>query len=319
MPGMHGTTLRDVEAMLAGGPPILFADARPGPDVGVVLETSGSTGKPKQVPLTRAQLRAAAEASTNYLGWTATWHLALPVHYVAGFMVLVRGALGDGVRETSPDLTDLDPAPGRNVISIVPTQLVRALDHGTRLPEFDAVLVGGAPLGPDLRARAETAGIRVIETYGMSETCGGVVYDGEPVPGVEVTLDGERIRIAGPMVSDGEILTNDRGRWRDGRLEVLGRVDDVVITGGLNVDLAEVRRAAQALDDDAWVLAVDDEEWGQRLVLFAPGGTLEGWRERLAGTLPRHALPRQFVALDTLPRTPGGKPDRETLLGLLAI
>src|SRR5699024_7985998 len=140
------------------------------------------------------------------------------------------------------------------------------------LPRFDAVLVGGAPLADGVRARAEAAGIRIVETYGMSETCGGVVYDGVPLPGVDVGLDGGRIRLTGPMVSGGTFLTADRGEWRDGKLHVLGRVDDVVITGGLKADLAVVRRAIQGIDADGWALAVDDDEWGQRIVLFAPTG-----------------------------------------------
>lgn len=309
-----------VARMLDGGPALVLTDA-PIPlgrdDVGVWLATSGSTGRPKPIGLSRDALRAAAAATTAHFGWSATWHLALPAHYVAGLMVLVRGVLGDGVRDCAADLSDLSPAPGRNVLSVVPTQLLRALDAGLDLTCMDAVLVGGARLGPALRARAEAARVRVVETYGMSETCGGVVYDGVPLPGVEVELVDERIRIVGTMVVGGSILTNDRGRWADGRLEVLGRIDDLVTTGGLKADLAVVRGVVAAHDPDAWVLAVDDEEWGARIVLFARGGTLESWREALAADLPRHALPRQLVVVDTLPRTAGGKPDRENLLALL--
>ncbi|WP_296137942.1 AMP-binding protein [uncultured Tessaracoccus sp.] len=310
-----------VAQMLDGGPALWLASGEPGPvagDVGVVLETSGSTGRPQRVALTRAQLRAAAEAGRRAHGFDATWHLALPAHYVAGLMVLVRGVLGRGVRECGSDLADLAPAPGRNCLSIVPTQLIRALDRGIALDGFDAVLVGGAPLAPDVRRRAATAGVAVVETYGMSETCGGVVHDGVPLPGVDVDIEGGRIRLSGPMVTGGTILTNDRGEWSDGRLRVLGRVDDLVITGGLKADLAIVRDEVGALDRDAWVLAVDDREWGQRIVLFARSGTLDGWRERLGERLPRHALPRQLVLVDPLPRTAGGKPDRAQLLQLVA-
>lgn len=320
MAGMHAPTAGRVAEMLDGGPALVLTEA-PVPegreDVGVWLETSGSTGRPKPIGLSREALRAAAAATTAHFGWAATWHLALPAHYVAGLMVLVRGVLGDGVRTCATDLTDLAPAPGRNVLSVVPTQLLRALDAGLDLTGMDAVLVGGARLAPDLRARAEAAGVAVVETYGMSETCGGVVYDGVPLPGVEVDLHDERIRIVGPQVVDGAILTNDRGRWVDGRLEVLGRIDDVVTTGGLKADLAIVRDVVTAHDADAWVLAVDDPEWGSRLVLFARSGTLEGWREVLIRDLPVHALPRQLVVVDALPRTAGGKPDRENLLALL--
>lgn len=313
------TTENEVRRMLDGGPGLWLASGTPDlhAEDGVVLETSGSTGVPKRIRLTRGQLRAAAEANSAHFGWAGTWHLALPTHYVAGMMVLVRGVLGNGVRAAGSDLSSVELAPGRNAISIVPTQLIRALRDGSTLSRFDAVLVGGAPLSSEVRAEAESAGINVVETYGMSETCGGIVYDGVPLPGVGVELIDERVKLRGPMVTDGVILTNDRGEWRDGRLRILGRIDDIVITGGLKADLARVREAAQALDGESWVLAVDDPEWGQRIVLFAPSGTLEGWRERLADALPRHALPRQFVEVEALPRTAGGKPDRERLLSLL--
>ncbi len=321
MTRMTSPTVDDVQRMLSGGTGLWLASGEPAelpPDVGVVLETSGSTGTPQRVALTRAQLLAAAHANREFFGWDATWHLALPSHYVAGLMVLVRGVLGSGVRVCSSDLTDAAPAPGRNCLSIVPTQLIRALDQRLPLDGFDAVLVGGAPLRQDVRERADEACVRVVETYGMSETCGGVVYDGVPLPGVEVTIERGLIRLSGPMVSGGSLLTKDRGRWAHGRLSILGRADDIVITGGLKADLAAVRAAVTALDTDAWVLAVDDDEWGQRIVLFATGGTLDEWRARLHPALPKHALPRQLCVVDQLPRTPGGKPDREKLLRWLA-
>ena len=236
MTRMTSPTVDDVQRMLSGGPGLWLASGEPQelhPGIGVVLETSGSTGTPQRVMLTREQLVAAARANRDYFGWDATWHLALPSHYVAGLMVLVRGVLSAGVRVCSSDLTDAAPAPGRNCLSIVPTQLIRALDQRLPLDGFNAVLVGGAPLRQDVRARAEDAGVRVVETYGMSETCGGVVYDGVPLPGVEVAIERGLIRLSGPMVTGGSLLTKDRGEWADGRLRVLGRADDIVITGGL--------------------------------------------------------------------------------------
>ena len=351
-----------VAAFLDGGPGLWLA---PGEGVApadcVVVATSGSTGEAKHVVLHREALIAAARAAEDRLGFTATWHLTLAPQYVAGLMVLVRGRLGDGVRTASSDLTDLCLAPGRNCLSIVATQLYRALEApalAATLAGFDAVLVGGAALRPELRSRAEDAGIPVIETYGMSETCGGVVWDGVPLPGVEITLGEQgRVRVGGPMVfegyldpADGEaagalrrvavlassdatrsgtrapaaspapqppVVTNDRGRWDGDRLVIEGRVDDVVVSGGVNVDLAEVRRAVLAVEPEAEVLAVDDPEWGARIVLFAPSGTLQRWRDKLRSHLPAAALPRQLMVVEELPRTAGGKPDRKCLLELV--
>lgn len=326
--------LDGVRAVLDGGAGLWLADGEGSAPAGTaVVGTSGSTGEPKLVVLDGQALTAAAEAAAGRLGFTATWHLALDPRYVAGLMVLVRGLLGDGVADAGPDLSRLQVRDGRNAVSLVATQLYRALRApGTArvLAAMDAVLVGGAPLGAELRARAEAAGIRVIETYGMSETCGGVVWDGVPLPGVEARLgEKDRIELAGPTVFDGYLgrpdltaavlrdgafLTGDRGHVApDGRLVVDGRLDDVVQSGGVNVDLAAVRAAAAALDPETAVLAVDDEEWGARVVLVATGGTLGDWRDRLRPALPAACLPRELVVVDRIPRGLGGKPDRAAI------
>lgn len=323
-----------VARLLDGGPGLWLAPGHGDAPAGsVVVETSGSTGGAKRVVLHRDALIAASDAAAARLGFRGTWHLALQPRYVAGLMVLVRGLLGDGVRAAASDLADLEVGPGRNCVSVVATQLYRALQSPAitaRLARFDAILVGGAALSPGLRARAEDAGLAVIETYGMSETCGGIAWDGLPLPGVAIGLDAEdRVLIGGPtlfsgylgrpeltrqVLVDGVLRTLDRGRVDGGRLTIEGRMDDVLISGGVNVDLADVRAAVAELDAEAAVLGVDDDEWGARVVLFATSGTLPQWRDRLRGRLPAACLPRQLVLVDAVPRTPGGKPDRAALL-----
>ena len=326
-----------VARFLDGGPGLWLAegDSR-APEGTVVVATSGSSGDAKLVVLGRDALIAAARSSAERLGFAGRWHLTLSPHYVAGLMVLVRGLLGDGVVAADAGLASLRPRGDGDCVSIVGTQLYRALEQpetADALARFDAVLVGGAALRPDLRERAGRAGIRVIETYGMSETCGGVVWDGVPLPGVDVRLgESGRVAIAGPSVFDGylgrpdltaetlvdgAVLTRDRAHWDGGVLVIDGRIDDVVISGGVNVDLAQVRAEVARLEQDTAVLAVDDAEWGARVVLFAPSGSLEQWRDRLRATLPAACLPRQVVLVDPLPRGLGGKPDREKLLQLV--
>ena len=328
----------EVPRMLEGGPALWLADG-PVPrlprDVGAVVQTSGTTGTARSVVLSRAALRAAAEAVRERVG-DLTWHLALPGRYVAGLMVQVRSAAaGRGTPVVPADLEGLTPTGEGDAISLVPTQLHRALgdaDVTKRLRAFDLILLGGAPLGNELRERARDAGLAVVESYGMSETCGGVVWDGTPLPGVGVGLRDGRVSIGGPTLfdgylgdptataaamDDGALLTRDRGHWTNGRLVITGRIDDVIVSGGVNVDLAEVRAAAARLDPETAVLAVPDAEWGRRVVLFAASGDLAGWREALASALPRTWLPRQLV-VTPIPRTPGGKPDREALNGLIA-
>ncbi len=360
-PGDVGVALAET---LAGGPPVAPLPADPAergrtlamvrldepvvePDAAVVVATSGSTGRPKGVVLTRAALIASAAASHDRLGGPGDWVLALPPHYVAGLMVWARALVaGSAVTTVGSDLSGLTALPpvvsGRRYLSLVPTQLTRALTD-ERLAEalagFDAVLLGGAALGGGLRSRAEALGIRVVTTYGMSETAGGCAYDGRPLTGVTVEVDAEdgRITLGGPTLFsgyrlrpdltaaglvDGRLPTQDRGRWRDGRLEVLGRVDDVVITGGLNVDLAEVEQRARAwprlAGDELAVLGLGDPEWGTKIIAVTEsGGSLAELRDFLLPVLPAYAAPRELVRVDPLPRLSSGKIDRRTLRSLL--
>ncbi len=200
------------------------------------------------------------------------------------------------------------------------------------------VLLGGGPVDPALRGRAEAAGVRVVATYGSAETCGGVVYDGVPLDGVAVKLDADnRIRIAGPTLFDGYVddpdrtaaalvdgwfVTADAGRLDpDGRLQVLGRVDDVVVSGGVNVPGPAVAARLREHPDvlAAEVVGVPDEEWGNRLVAFVVstgstnGVSLEDARAWVAAAHPREWAPRQVVAVDTIPLLGNGKPDRMAL------
>ena len=168
------------------------------------MATSGSTGRPRLVVLRPAALRASAAATAARLGGPGRWLLALPADHVAGVQVVVRALLAGappvvqdlrgGFRPAGFAAATARLGPGRRYTSLVPTQLLRLLDAGgaalDALLGYDAVLVGGAALDAGLRARAEAAGVRVVATYGMTETAGGCVYDGVPLDGVRIRLDG---------------------------------------------------------------------------------------------------------------------------------
>ncbi|MFE3293168.1 2-succinylbenzoate--CoA ligase [Rhodococcus sp. NPDC059234] len=175
--------------------------------IALVVATSGTTGIPKGAMLTAAALRASGEATHARLGGPGSWLLVLPPHHIAGLQVLLRGLLA-GTEPVIVDVTtgfDPQALPAaisamtgpRRYTSLVPTQLVKALDHPeatAALAELDAVMLGGAATPAPVLARAVDAGITVVRTYGMSETCGGCVYDGVPLNGVRVKIveDGER-------------------------------------------------------------------------------------------------------------------------------
>lgn len=305
----------------------------------VVVATSGSTGDPKGVVLSAAAIRFSAEATHRRLGGPGAWVCALPTHHVAGLMTLARAMLaGTDVRFARGDLADLPQADGRSYLSVVPAQLLPALSSPGilgRLREYAAVLVGGSAIDPGLLARARDLGVPVVTTYGMSETCGGCVYDGLPLDGVRVGFAGRRITLAGPMAFSGyrlrpdltaatlhgdTVVTQDRGRWWEGRLQVLGRCDEVVISGGVNVDLAAAQRVCEGLlgtpaEGGPILLAIDDPRWGSRIVAAATGDwTLAEVVARLERDLGPAALPRELRRVPRVPYTSTGKIDRVALL-----
>lgn len=321
--------------------------------VALVVSTSGSTGTPKGVMLSADAIRAGAAATDARLGGPGEWTLALGAHYVAGAMVVCRALLaGQPLRLARPDLSDLParqdrPATGRGstrrYLSVVPTQLARVRGDRTvlhALAGYDAILLGGAAVDPDLLARLRAEGLALVTTYGMSETCGGCVYDGHPLDGVGISVDpaDQRVGIAGPMLFSGylgrpdltaealhrlpdgttELATGDRGELcPDGTLRLLGRVDDVVVSGGLNVDLAAVEAAARRASGSTELVAlgVPDPVWGTRVVVVTTAPVpLAQLRAALEGELSHHALPRGLSHADVLPTTSSGKIDRRALL-----
>lgn len=321
----------------------------------VLIETSGSSGTPKGVLLSREAMLASAEASAFTLRASGPWVLALPSSYVAGANVIVR-SLFAGYEPTVLDEHGLawaiTGAEARDhtapvFLSLVPTQLARALESGADRQALarsvHTVLLGGGPIDPALRARAEDAGINVVATYGSSETSGGCVYDGFPLDGVEVGLTEEgRIRLRGPMLFDGYIddptltadalvdgwyVTSDLGALDpDGRLSVLGRVDDMLITGGVKVPALAVARRLREHHAvaAAEVVGVDDPEWGQAIVAVVatpglasmPPMSLAEARDWVTAAHPRAWAPRRLVVVEELPLLANGKVDRQAVRAL---
>lgn len=303
----------------------------------LVIETSGSTGQPKRVLLSRAAMRASALATQERLGGPGRWLLNLPPTYVAGVQVLYRSVVAgtEPIAFQGSFAATRHLLHGRAFVSLVPTQLVRLLadpDESAALEDFEAVLVGGGPLRAEVRERAEEQGIRVVQTYGMSETCGGCVYDGRPLAGVEVRIGGdEQVLLRGPVLFDGYdgepertaaafrdgwFVTSDIGHWTpEGHLAIDCRVDDVVISGGVKVPGPAVARAllGHPLVNEVEVVGVPDDEWGQRVVAVVTASGPVELDELRDLVEPRSWAPRQLVLVDALPLLPNGKVDRVTL------
>ncbi|WP_432482392.1 o-succinylbenzoate--CoA ligase [Kineococcus esterisolvens] len=352
---------------LRTGEPLGPGEDDPGDPTAFVVATSGSTGTPKGALLSAGALRASADATARRLSEPGRgtssgsgreqWVLALPAHHVAGLQVLLRSVRA-GTEPVVVDTTGgFDPAAftaataaataPRLLTSLVPTQLVRLLDAGAEataaLAAHTAVLVGAAATPAPLLARARAAGVPVVTTYGMSETCGGCVYDGRPLDGTCAALEDDgRLTLTGPVVArgyrglprhpafrtapggprtfrtdDAAVLTRDAA---GPLVRVTGRLDDLITTGGLKVAPGLVEDALAAVPGvaEAVVVGVADPEWGERVVAAvvpAAGAapTLEQLRAAVRERVAPHAAPRQLLLLDALPLRGPGKPDRAAL------
>jgi o-succinylbenzoate---CoA ligase len=324
----------------------------------VIVPTSGSTAVPKQVELSAAALLHSARASLARIGARAgeRWLCCLPAMYIAGLQVLVRSLVSgtDPVLAGRADAQTV-AASGCAHVSLVPTQLRRLLDEregglSSPLAGFSSVLLGGAAAPAGLLDAARAAEVPVVTTYGMTETCGGCVYDGLPLDGVRVKIsDDKRIWIGGPVLFsgyrpggpegmgppgigraratfDGWFRTGDLGRMdAAGRLAVRGRADDVINTGGYMVVPGEVAAVLQTCPGvrDVAVLGLPDPEWGERVIaVVAPADpaeppTLELLRLHVRQRLPYYAAPSKVVMVDAVPMLPSGKHDLARLRGEL--
>jgi O-succinylbenzoic acid--CoA ligase len=321
---------------VAGGEPV---------DSGVaaIVATSGTGGAPKLVELERSAVDAAVHASALALdaGPQDGWLCCLPLGHVGGLMVLLRSVLlGSQVAvhaRFDPDA--VGALPNVRFLSLVPTMLLRLLDARTDLRRFRAILCGGGPLPPVVRERAERSRARIVETYGLTESCGGVVYEWRPLSGVGVRIAGDgHVELGGPSLmrgyrfdaeatkgaftDDGWLRTGDAGELRtDGTLRILGRMDGAILTGGETVWPEEIEAALREHADvaDVAVAGRPDDEWGERVVAFVVPSdplrppTLGEIRDAAQRTVAPFKAPRELVILEDLPRTALGKLRRPDL------
>ncbi len=346
-PGIDPDSLFAVLGAMAGAGAILLGPSGPPTSTtdlagaALAIFTSGTSGRPKGARLTWENVEAACRASVEHLGHGTedVWLTALPLHHVSGLSAVARSAYaGGGVRLLSRfDAVGFarEMRSGSTIVSVVPTMLHRILDHDAGpFDNLRAVLVGGGPIPDGLLERASAARMPVLPSYGMTETFGQVATlrpgaalgrRAHPLPGVELRVgDDGPIALRSDQVSPGYLgevdrgdpwfVTSDLGEVDDeGAVTVLGRADIVIVTGGENVnpERVEAELMGHVSVDEVVVVGVEDELWGSRLVAVYNGSAgradLESW---LTGRLPGFMVPKQWVAVDSIPRTPLGKPDR---------
>jgi O-succinylbenzoic acid--CoA ligase len=307
------------------------------PEIALVIATSGTSGQPRlaELPALAVEVAVAASASAIDARPEDRWLSCLPLAHIGGLLVPERHLLlGAPItfrrRLTRSVVTRLADV---RFTSLVPTQLMRLLDARADLGRFRAILVGGSGMDADLVTRAADTGVRVVATYGMTETCGGVVYAGRPLDGVEVrTARWGELLIRGPTLMRGyrldeaaSIAAFEPGGWlrtgdggevgSDGTVRVHGRLADVIVSGGEKIWPAEVESVLSTHPAVAAVLVSGspDREWGHRVVVRvvprrrSDPPTLESLRDYAAETIARHKLPRELIIVDQLDRTALGK------------
>lgn len=330
--------------------------------VALVVQTSGSTGAPKRVALSADALLASAAASEGALGGPGQWLLALPAHYIAGINVLARSiSAGTEPVILPPGHFDphayLEAAstmdhPSRYT-SLVPAQLARLLGSAEErgvdaleiLRRFDRILLGGQSTPTGLLAQALELGLNVTRTYGSSETSGGCVYDGVQIGATAVRLAegavGAEIELGGPVLAEGYLgddertaesfysdsgmrwyRTGDTGELVEGVLSVTGRLDDVIVSGGVNVSLGAVERVVRSLPalTDAVVVPRADDQWGAvPVVVTTASVSLEDVRIAVGAAHGSAARPADILVVEDIPLLASGKPDRATLVTRVAL
>lgn len=341
-----------------------------------VIRTSGSTGMPKRTALPADALKASAAATAQRIG-AGHWLLALPLHYVAGLAVVSRAVLAGTTLVTmdlrsrftaeafaaatdelanaaGPEAHRSEYSPQPLLTSLVPTQLTRLLEspQGVEaLKRYSSVLVGGGATPPATLERARKLGIPVVLTYGSAETCGGCVYDGEPLPGVSISIDSDgRVSLGGPQVAAGYIGDQERteqhfvthspdarmnqahpSRWYvtddlgtllpNGVLQIRGRIDDVINTGGVKVSAARILAAIEAMPSvrEAVVVPVPHPEWGQTVGLIYAGDATEAdITATVKANVSAAAVPRVVIRAGAIPRLSNHKPDRQAAVARLS-
>ena len=337
-------------------------------DIAIVSATSGSTGTPKGVLLSQQALAASATAFGNRFGTNNRWVVSMPAHRIAGIMVLVRSWFHNSPFEIDPSVggartfeaatfaaTTMRAVRASNsdgralMVSLVPTQIARLLESGSvgieALQSYDLVLSGAAATPQPMLNKMRELGIKVSVSYGMTETCGGCVFDGRPLDGVNISLGTQddvepgRVTISGPITASGyrmrpdldavsfisgHVQTHDVGKLdSSGLLHILGRLDDVVTVGGVNVALSAVEsliRHHPAIEDVA-VIDLQDELWGSIPIAYVvtrnhisdTANLISEIQSTIRDQISRAAVPRTVQFVTSLPMLDSGKIDRISL------
>ncbi|MFZ9702366.1 MAG: AMP-binding protein [Candidatus Nanopelagicales bacterium] len=325
-------------------------------ETGLIVCTSGTTGNPKAVEISSKALVNAANKTNQMFNDSADWILAINPAFIGGLMVLARAIISNqnwiyGLDESDKFNPDLFIAKAMEVLSKnkkVRTSLVNAQlstlvsqGHTETLKKFDALLIGGGQISNSLYEQLKNDGVNLIRTYGMTETCGGVVWDGFALNNVLIRIDhpasdgvgqiaiksdsnatcyhgksNEINKLNQSTFSNDWVLTKDLGSLKNGELKVIGRNDDIVISGGNNVSLHAIENVIkdQLGIEDAVVFSIPDEKWGAIVAAVIVGNCeISVIQKSIEIELGKAAVPRIIKNVLEIPLLPNGKVDIDSL------
>lgn len=313
-----------------------FLEEWRGPGKVIKVHTSGSTGKPKTISLDKEFVRAGAMRTNSFfaIDSRSRLHSCVAADYIGGKMMAVRSDVAQcrltWETPSNRPLTGLSKDDVIDLLAVVPSQMLHILSHLDEMPQIKAVIIGGSAIHPRLKEKIIASGLNAYETYGMTETASHIAlrkiaHYSEwflPLPGITVAQDDRGCLVINFDSGEG-IITNDIASINAaGGFKILGRYDNVIITGGKKVNPEDVeRRIAPFIEGDFVVTSRTDEKWGERVVLLIEASSekmieaseensnevVELLREKLRGVLEPFEMPKEITFVSKLARTPNGK------------
>lgn len=294
----------------------------------ITVRTSGSTGTPKTITLDKEFVRDSGRRTNSFfhINSGSRLHSCVGAQFIGGKMMAVRSELA-GCRFTweTPSNTPLSGVMHDEVIdllAVVPSQMLHILSHPEIMPTINAIIIGGSAIHPQLKERIIASGLNAYETYGMTETASHIALrklaeDEElfkPLEGIKVSLD-ERGCLVIEFDSGERVVTNDLAKISEaGGFKIMGRYDNVIVTGGKKVNPEDVeRRIAPMIAGDFIITSRPDEKWGERIVLRIEGREVEeekvseSLKKQLRTVLEPYEVPKEIEWIERLPRTANGK------------
>ncbi len=295
----------------------------------IVCHTSGSTGTPSKIELPKRLMTESAERTNSFFGIddASLLYSCISPDYIGGKMMWVRSRVANSrfLFETPSNtpLQNVDPSLKIDLLSVVPSQLQYIVENHESLPSIKTILVGGAPLSPNLKQRVIQSGLTVYESYGMTETSSHIalrkVEEGDtPFKTLNgITVEDFEGRLKINLDADHSFITNDCARiLSDSEFFILGRVDNIVNSGGIKINIEALESMISTLDDiPAAFTSIPDEKWGEALVLVIEGGDDEFKlkKDNVSSLLKKHLKPKYFIPIEALPLTQNGKLNRKAI------